>query len=53
MVESRGAYRDLLGKPEVKRPLGRRRNKMIVKWIFKYCDGVGVGWIYLTWDVDR
>ena len=52
IVESRGAYRDLVGKPEGKRPLGRRRHKMILKWIFKYWDGVGVGWIYLDRDVD-
>ena len=31
----------------------RRRHKMILKWISKYCDGVGVGWIYLAWDVNR
>jgi len=29
-------------------PLGRRRHKMTLKWILKYCDGVGVGWIYLS-----
>jgi hypothetical protein len=53
MVENRGAYRDLVRKLERKRPLGRRRHKMILKWTFKYCDGVGVGWIYLARDMDR
>jgi hypothetical protein len=53
MVESRGAYRDLVGELEGKRPLGRLRHKMILKWIFKYCDGVGVGCIYLARDRDR
>jgi len=52
-VESRGAYRDLVGKPEGKRPLGRHSRKMILKWILKYCEGVGVGWIYLARDMDR
>jgi hypothetical protein len=52
MVESRGAYRDLVGKSEGKRPLVRRRHKMILKWIFNYCDGVGVGWIYFARDRD-
>jgi hypothetical protein len=33
MMERKGLYRILVGKPEGKRPLGRPR--IILKWIFK------------------
>jgi hypothetical protein len=41
MGEGRGAYRNLVGRPEGKTPLGRprRRCKIILKWIFKKWDG--------------
>jgi len=45
MAKRRRAYRDFLGKPEGKRPLGRRRRgweddiKMDLKW-----DGKGLTW---------
>jgi hypothetical protein len=37
----RGAYRDSVGKPEGKEPLGRPRLGwgIILKWIFKMWDG--------------
>jgi hypothetical protein len=37
MIEGRGVYRVLVGKPEGKRPQGRpwRRWGIILKWIFK------------------
>jgi hypothetical protein len=47
--EGRGVYRILVGKPEVKRPLGRpsRRLKIILRRIFRKWD-VGV-WTGLSW----
>jgi hypothetical protein len=33
--EKKNAYRILVGKPEVKRLLGRSRRKIILKWILK------------------
>jgi len=41
MGEERGVYRVLVGKPEGKRPLGRRRCRW---WII-------LGWISRRWDV--
>jgi hypothetical protein len=37
MVDKRGAYRVLVGKPEGNRPLGRAEYRwgIILKWIFK------------------
>jgi hypothetical protein len=43
MVERRGVYRVLVGKPEGKRPLGRSRHswEIILRWIFsKWDEGV-------------
>jgi hypothetical protein len=44
--ESRGAYRVLVGKPEGRRPLGRRGvdGRIILKWILEKWDG-GMDWI--------
>jgi hypothetical protein len=41
--ESRGLYRVLVGRTEGKRTLGRtrRRKRIILKCIFKKCDGEG------------
>jgi len=55
MVEGRGVYRVLVGKPEGKRPLGRSRRR----WednIKMDLQEVGCGdmdWIELTQDRDR
>jgi hypothetical protein len=44
MGEDRGIHRVLVGKPEIKRPLGRPRRR----WIFRKLEGVvGTGWSWL------
>jgi hypothetical protein len=42
MGEKKNAYRNLMGKPEAKRPLGtsRRRSKIILRWILEKEDGM-------------
>ena len=49
MLEGRGVYRVLVGKPEVKRPIGIPRSRwgMISRWIFRKWD-VGV-WTGSSW----
>jgi hypothetical protein len=52
MGEMRGIHRDLVGKPEGKRPLGRPRDpgvdgRIILRWIFRKWD-VWV-WTGLSW----
>jgi len=42
MVERRGVYRVLAGKPEGKRPFGKPRRK----W-----GGIILTWIFRKWDV--
>ena len=47
MVEGRGVYRVLVGKPEGRRPLGRPRRRWEdnIGWIFgKWDAGVWTGW---------
>jgi hypothetical protein len=54
MVEKRGAYRILVGRPEGRRPLERPwcRRSIILKLIFKKWDG-SMDWIELAQDRDR
>ena len=49
MVEERGVYRVLVGKPEGKRPLGRPRRRWVgnIRWISRRWD-VGI-WTGLGW----
>jgi hypothetical protein len=51
MGERRGVYRVLVGKPEGKGPLGRRRGgwEDNIRWIFMKWD---VDWIKLVQDRD-
>ena len=53
--ERRGLYRDLVGKPEGKRPLGRPRRRwdVMLRWIFREWDVGGMDWIELAQDKDR
>jgi hypothetical protein len=45
MVEKRNAYRILVGKPGVKRPLGRPRRR----WV----DSIDMDWLDLAQDRDQ
>jgi hypothetical protein len=49
MGERRGVYRNLVGKPEGKRPLGRHRRRcgITLRWIFRKWDG-DTDWIDLA-----
>jgi hypothetical protein len=53
MGEKRGAYRVLVGKPEIKRPFGRprRRQGIMLKWVPEKLDR-GMDWIDLAQDKD-
>ena len=55
MEESRGAYRDLVGKPEGRRPVGRPRPKCEdnIKMDVREVGWGYMGWIYMTQDRDR
>jgi hypothetical protein len=55
MGEGRGVYRVLVGKPEVKRPLGRPRCRWEdnIKIDLQEVGWVGTDWIYLAQDRDR
>jgi hypothetical protein len=54
MVERRGGYRVLVGKPEGRRPLGRSRHRWenCIKVDFKDV-GWGMDWIDLAQNRDR
>jgi len=54
MVEGRGVYRVLVGKPEGKRPLGRPRHrwKDNIKMGLREVGG-GEDWVELAQDRDR
>jgi hypothetical protein len=53
MGETRNAYRILVGKPEGKRPLGRRRWMDNIKMDLREIGWDGVDWIELAQDRDQ
>ena len=55
MGEDRGVHRVLVGKPEGKRPLGRRRRRWEdnIKMDLQDVGGGGVDWMELAQDKDR
>jgi hypothetical protein len=55
MGETRNAYRILVGKPEIKRPLGRPRRRWMynIKMDLREIGYDGVDWIELAQDRDQ
>jgi hypothetical protein len=55
MVEGRGVYRVLVGKPEGRRPFGRPRHRWEdnIKLDLREVGWGGMDWIDLAQDVDR
>ena len=55
MEEGRGAHRDLVGKPEGKRPLGRLRRRWEdnIKMGLQEVGYGGTDWIELAQDMDK
>jgi hypothetical protein len=55
MGNKRDAYRILVGKPEVKRPLGRPGSRCVdnIKVYLREMEWDGVVWIDLTQDRDQ
>jgi hypothetical protein len=53
--DKRSAYRILVGKPDRKRPLGRRRHRWEdnVRMDLRGAGWGGMDWIYLAWDGDQ
>jgi hypothetical protein len=55
MVETRNAYRILVGKPEGKRPLGRPKHRWVdnIKIYLREIEWGGVNWIDPAQDRDQ
>ena len=55
MEDKRGAYRDLVGRPEGKRPLARPRRRWDdnIKMHLQEVGWEGMDWIDLAQDMDR
>jgi hypothetical protein len=55
MRATRNAYRILVGKPEVKRPLGRPRRRWVdnIKMYLRGIRWAGMDWIELAPDRDK
>jgi hypothetical protein len=55
MEDKRNAYRTLVGKPEGKRPLGRRRHRRMdnIKMNIREIGRGGMDWIDLAQDRDQ
>jgi hypothetical protein len=55
MGDTRNAYKDLVGKPEGKRPLRRpsHRWKDSIKMHFRKIECKGMGWFHLTQDRNQ
>jgi hypothetical protein len=53
--EKRNAYRILVGKPEGKRPLGRRKHRWVdnIKMDLREIGWGGMGWLDLAQDRDQ
>jgi hypothetical protein len=55
MEDMRNAYRILVGKPDGKKPVGRRRRKCEdnIKMDLREIGWEGVDWIHLAQDTDQ
>jgi hypothetical protein len=55
MMETRNAYRILVGKPEGKRPLGRQNRRLVdrIKMDLREREWSGMNWIDLAQDRDQ
>jgi hypothetical protein len=55
MRANRNAYRMLVGKPEGKRPLGRKRRRWVdsIKIDLREIDWDGTDWIHLAQDREQ
>ena len=55
MEDRMDAYRILVERHVVRRPLGNVGvdGRIILKLVFKKCEGGGMNWIDLIWDRDR